>query len=204
VSRRIVVFDTETGGFDANTNAVLSVGMVLWKDGEIAGETEVKVRDPGVCSPDALRVNNINMAEHWTVALEPTAACDAINAWLSSMGYGIGEKVELCAHNMAFDVPFLKRLWESLAHRVYRNRFGYTMRCTMTLATMLKEAGALPVRDVRNATLMSHFGIPPDGALHSALVDARGTARVYTKLDALLSRLIHPTIATDGHDDDPR
>jgi DNA polymerase III epsilon subunit-like protein len=188
---RVVVFDTETGGFNAAENAVLSVGMVLWKDGELAGELEVKVRDPGVCSADALRVNHINMADHWPVAQEPADACASIDEWLSSMGYGLNEKVELCAHNMAFDVPFLKRLWESLAKRVYRNRFNYTMRCTMTLATMLKEAGVLPVRDVRNATLMQHFGIPADGALHSALVDARGTAQVYTKLNDLL-RLLKP------------
>jgi DNA polymerase III epsilon subunit-like protein len=179
---RRVIFDTETGGFDAEVNAVLSAGLVLWEDGKIVDTLEIKIRDDkGICTPDALRVNRINLQEHFKTALLPPAAVDNITAWLAKNQFGMSERVELCGHNMAFDVPFLKRLYR-MASRNYNNQYSYTMRCTMTLATMMKEAGVLLVRDVRLQTLMDYFGIHASGDLHSALVDAIGTAKVYTKL----------------------
>jgi DNA polymerase III subunit epsilon len=193
---KLVVFDTETGGFDASTNSILTLGMVVINDNKLTGEeAEFAIKDAeGITTRGALDVNGIDLDAHMRDALAPTAACDALNSWLTKCGFGEFEPVELCGHNMSFDVPFLRRLWETLGHRRYRTRFSHTLRCTMTLATMMKEAGRLPVSDVRLCAIADYFGVTlatasgarPAERYHSALTDARTTAKVYVRLMDLL------------------
>jgi len=182
-----VVFDTETGGFNAAANALLSLGLVLWRDGVLASELEVLVNDQGLCEPQALRVNGINLEEHLKVALLPVDAVPVVQKWLGDNGISAWDEVELVAHNIGFDVPFLERFW-NLGGGQFRARFSHQRRCTMVLATMMRDAGVLPVSDFRLKTVMSYLNIPVEGRLHSALTDARGAARVYTELLRLLRR----------------
>ena len=182
-----LVFDTETGGFNASTNALLSLGLVLWDSGQLVSELEVLVNDQGLVEPSALAVNGINLEEHLKVAQLPVDAVPVVQRWLRDNGIPTWEKVELVAHNIGFDVPFLEKFW-NLGGGQFRTRFSYQRRCTMVLATMMKDAGILPVADFRLGTLMAYLNIPVEGRLHSALTDARGAARVYAKL----LRLLHP------------
>jgi DNA polymerase III epsilon subunit-like protein len=182
-----LVFDTETGGFNASTNALLSLGLVLWDKGQLVSELEVLVNDQGLVEPQALAVNRINLEEHLKVALLPVDGVAKIRRWLDENRVPPWDKVELVAHNIGFDVPFLEKFW-NLGGGQFRTRFSHQRRCTMVLATMMKDAGILPVPDFRLEALMAYLNIPVEGRLHSALTDARGAARVYTKL----LRLLHP------------
>lgn len=195
----LLVFDTETGGFDASRNAILSVGFVLWRDGKLVSELELLVRDEtGVAEYQALLVNHIDLAQHNQVALEPEAAVRRFGEWLREQGVG-SERIELVGHNIAFDVPFLQRLWRLAGEDMaYRWRFHHLRRCTMVMATVMRDAGLLPVPDVQLSTVARHFGLQPEGELHSALTDARLTARLYT---ALLE-VLNPGVF-DGLSDEP-
>ena len=79
-------------------------------------------------------------------------------------------------HNLSFDVRFIAYVASRLGLR------GPTIRYidTLGLARRLLDR----TRDVRLTTLLDYFGIVPDGALHTARVDALATQALFWKLVA--------------------
>lgn len=80
----------------------------------------------------------------------------------------------IVGHNVRFDFRFIAYEAERLGLR------GPTVRFidTLGLARRLLPAAA----DYRLATLLETLGIVPDGALHTALTDARATQALFWKL----------------------
>jgi len=59
---RLLFIDTETGGIDPYVHSLLSIGLVVWENGQILAQKEIFVND-GVLNvtQSALLVNQINM-----------------------------------------------------------------------------------------------------------------------------------------------
>src|SRR4030067_15856 len=107
--KRLVV-DTETGGLDAATHSILSVGMVGWNDGALESELEVMVNEGAHLSVEdqALAVNGLTR-EEIAKGMTPEVAVHTIAAFLAANGllsYGRG-RIEVGGHNPGFGVAFL-------------------------------------------------------------------------------------------------
>lgn len=201
MSRKLVIFDTETGGLEAGKHALLTLAMVVWEDdggeGKLGPTLDLKVWDGRQVEAAALRVNGIDLERHRSAALSPQAAVRTVDRFLEAAGMVSGGPwVELGGHNSPFDVPFLRELWNQApgCARPFGKRFSFVPRCTWAQALWLRDAGALPAQgspelpDLKLGSLCRYFGIPLEGA-HSALADTVAAARLYGKFNAKLSQM---------------
>jgi DNA polymerase-3 subunit epsilon len=182
-NRKLIVWDTETGGLDPNKQSILTLGVVAWQDGSIADEMLLEIAEPEIIAEErALKINGISVAHLATVGDTPLAAVMKIKNFLLKNGFF--KTVYVAGHNVPFDVGFIKRLY-TLAGEDYDKTFSYRVLDTMTLALALDQVGRLPgLRSTGLDGLCSRFGINIRGsaARHNALEDARATAKLLTKL----------------------
>lgn len=199
---RRIVFDTETGGFEAGKHALLTLAMVCWEDDGHVGRIlparlDLRIWDGRQVEESALRVNGINLDAHRAGAMTPQRAIQTIETFLGLNGFPSGGPwVELGGHHAGFDVPFLQSLW-SMGDgmvRPFSKRFSFMPRCSWALALWLRDAGVLPPQgsrelpDLKLGSLCRYFGIPLEDA-HSALADTMAAAHLGGVLHHLLRQV---------------
>lgn len=188
--KKLIVVDTETAGRDPHEHSILTFAAVIYQDGGISGKFIGHVQEPTLCiegmTPEKLTpdfrfpVNNIALADVLTYDT-PWLAVQKFKNWLlANELYG---KQTLCAHNAAFDVGFLKRLWR-LAGQDYNEQFDYRTLCTQTAALLLDQAGriSLPGGSASLDNVSALFGLARATEKHDALEDAILAARVLAKM----------------------
>lgn len=181
---KLLVIDFETGGLDASIDAALTLGAVVWYEGGIQDELYLKISKGEMnASPEALKVNGINIVEHEAEALSALAAVNSLEAFLCKND--LNRRVYLAGHNIAaFDLAFLKKLYQN-AGKDFNTRFSYHTLDTMNLGLALSQVGRLNgAKGVGLEALCNHLKIKlrEDGAPHNSLEDARATGRLLTKL----------------------
>jgi DNA polymerase III epsilon subunit-like protein len=162
---RILWCDTETGGLNPETDALLSVGLVDYQDGKILRSEEVLIDASGlVCDPKALAVNHIDLDLH-----------HAYSGLLRTDGATLRR-----GHNVFFDVGFIRRLF---APDVLRKMVSHRMLDTCKCWVPGSIRAAFPDGIGKLDQAMAHFGLTmPEGKRHTALGDALVTAELYTRL----------------------
>ncbi len=201
---RLLIFDTETGGLDAETNALLEIGGVVWQrnpdggPGLILGKFRHAVYDPdGVVEAEALAINKIDMATH--KGLEPKVVLGMIQDFINTVYYENGAYkpeadfgVVNGGHNTQFDVDFLQRLFLLSGLTVkgrdsdYEKMFSHRLLDTCGIVRYLVLAGVLPLKGASSKDAFEYYGIYPENA-HSALADAEATAKL---LDCLIGEQV--------------
>lgn len=194
---RLLIIDTETGGLDADTDAILEIGGLVWQripggrasggPGRILGRFRFAVNDPtGNVSDEALAINKIDMATH--KGLDPRNVVAMIQDFVNTVYYESGAYhpeadfgVVLGGHNTGFDVDFFQRLF-LLAGLTVRGRdsdwekmFSHRLLDTCGIVRYLVLAGVLPLKGASSKEAFEYYGIYPENA-HSALADAEATA----------------------------
>jgi DNA polymerase III epsilon subunit-like protein len=175
----LLVLDTETGGLNPETDALLSVGLVHWQDGQIVRQQEILVDAEGLqCSPKALEVNGIDLDLHHAYSVSRAEAW----AQIQEFGRPISRSF-IVGHNVQFDLGFVRRLEPERERRAFGS-FGRFSLDTIQIMAFMRHAGLLPPGKGLNLTdAMAHFGITmPAGKRHTALADALATAELYTRL----------------------
>lgn len=187
----ILVVDTETGGLDPQVNSILTIGLVMRKDGAEMGRKLIKVAEDDIVAEErALQVNGIDIDALRRDGISPAAAVVEIEEFIRANGsYPAG--VVVAGHNIPFDVGFLQRLYR-LAGVKYP--FRYRVLDTVSLAYAMQLAGRLPnLKSVSLDALAARFGITiRTGTTHDALEDAVATSAV---LSALVRLLVDPARA---------
>lgn len=182
---KLLVVDTETGGTDPRRHSLLTVGAVVWEDGELGPELGLRILERElVVDPEAMAVNRIDLAEHRRAALDPRAAAEELAKFVARnfVGSKGPEPAVVCGHNVAFDVGFLKRLFE-LAGLPYDATFSHRTLDTASVLRFLALAGRIPPELVGSSKAFAHFGIRfSRNARHTATADARATARLLNRL----------------------
>lgn len=176
MNRPLLFVDTETGGFNAATDALLTVGLVAYDTAarEIVTTTEIKVHpDLLRVDPGALAVNNVDLKQHNAEALSRMDAAAAIARFVLPEW----RRAQMVCHNSAFDKPFL----EALLGDRFPELFFWQPLCTMQLAQWVAHMGRLAPGVTSLAKLCAEFGVAP-GKGHTALADATATVGVYRKL----------------------
>lgn len=176
----LLVLDTETGGLDPATDALLTVGLVGWSDGAIRRQTEILIDAEGLrCTDRAMAVNGIDLELHHAHSVSRSEAARQIQAFCRPMG-----RPWIAGHNAQFDIGFVRRLFTP---DVLRQTFSHRVMDTMQVLAYLGHAGLIPDGIGKLDQAIGHFGIVvPEGKRHTALADALATAELYTKLLAVV------------------
>jgi len=196
---RLLIIDTETGGLDADTNAILEIAGLVWQrnpeggPGLILGKFRYAVSDPdGVVEAEALAINKIDMATH--KGLHPKCVVEFIEDFIQQVYYEDGAYkpkadfgVVLCGHNIGFDVDFMQRLY-LLSGRTVKGRnsdwektFSHRLLDTCGIVRYLVLSGVLPLKGASSKEVFEYYGIYPKNA-HSALADAEATGLLLNRL----------------------
>lgn len=162
------VFDLETTGGSAATEAITEIGAVKYVGGEVVGEFQTLV-NPGREIPPFITI--LTGITHAMVVEAPS-----IETALPSFLEFIGESV-LVGHNVRFDLSFLN----AAALRCGYSRVSNRSVDTLGLARRLLRN---ETRNLKLETLAAHFRSPTHPN-HRALEDARATGHV---LHALFER----------------
>ncbi len=178
-----VVVDLETGGFHAETDALLQIGAVILDCDEagqlVPGQTlslEVMPFEGARIDPEALAVNGIDPNHPLRPALPEEEALvrlfRLVRRALTTQGCS---RAILTGHNAFFDLGFLNAAASRCA--VKRNPFHpFSTFDTVTLAGVLLGQTVL-------AKAVTEIGIPVDSGLtHQALYDAELTAELFCRL----------------------
>ncbi len=178
-----VVVDLETGGFHAETDALLQIGVVLIDCDEAGrltpGETlslEVMPFEGARMDPEALAVNGIDPTHPLRPALPEEEALVRLFRQVrrALIAHGCTRAI-LTGHNAFFDLGFLNAA--AARSGVKRNPFHpFSTFDTVTLAGVLLGQTVL-------AKAVAEIGIPVDSGLtHQALYDAELTAELFCRL----------------------
>lgn len=182
---RVLVIDTETGGLNPEVHSILSVGAVVWEDGQLGKELEVFIVEPQlIVDPEALAKNRIDIVKHCEKALAPVDAMNCLWDFLEQNYPELksGKQVTLVGHNVSFDVSFLKRLCR-LADVRFRDLFSHRTIDTASVLRFLMLANKIALTSAGSDEAFKFFGIPIDpNHRHTALGDARATAHLLTCL----------------------
>jgi len=181
---KYVIFDTETGGLDPATDALISLGACVW-DSEKGRLPEPEfhslVNDhPGRLDPGALKVNGFTEAHIRESGLGPALV------WQEFVRFCQGvfgrDQVLLGGHNTGFDVGYLKRLARITGNAArYEAIFSHRTVCTMNTVRYLCLAGRLRAGMGGLLQVVEELGIEKQAA-HHALGDARMAADLLTRL----------------------
>ncbi|RZS38896.1 DNA polymerase-3 subunit epsilon [Herbihabitans rhizosphaerae] len=169
-STTFVVFDLETTGGSAATDAITEIGAVKVCGGEVIGEFATLVNPGGPIPPEIVTLTGI------TQAMVHTAPPfdEVLPAFLE-----FASGATLVAHNAGFDIGFL---------RTACGRHGYpwpkpAVVCTVKLARRVLSRDEAPSCRLSALATLFRASTTPN---HRALMDARATVDV---LHALLERV---------------
>ena len=192
---KLLVFDTETGGFDPQTHSILSVGAVVWENGTISDEIELLIAEADIrADPEALAKNKIDLPKHKQIGLPPADAMARFQTFLTKnfRASSSKERIRLVGHNVYFDIGFLQRLCR-LTGTDYESNFSHRVVDTASILRFLNLANRLSLSEASLDAALEYFGIEADPSTrHTALVDARLTAQL---LDELIE-VVRPSLAT--------
>jgi ATP-dependent DNA helicase DinG len=155
----LVALDLETTGFDPNLDAIIEVGLVRIRDGEIV-EEGTKLVNPDRPIPDA--VTQLTSIRNDMVLDQPPI--NAVLPWIRAF---VGN-APVIGHNVGFDLGFLNR------HGILQNNLRID---TYDLASILMPRAARYTL----SSLSSDIQVDLENA-HRALDDARATALLYLLL----------------------
>lgn len=177
---RLLVLDTETGGLNPETDALLSVGLVDWQDGRVLRQQEILVDAAGLnCDPKALAVNKIDLDLHHAYSVSRAEAAEQIRTFCQPMG-----RPWLAGHNVQFDIGFVRRLFTP---EQLRATFSHRVLDTMQVLAYLGHSGKIPDGIGKLDQALAHFDITmPASQRHTALADALATAALYSSLLGVL------------------
>lgn len=175
-----LLFDTETGGLEPATASLLT-GTLFAVDRtlKIVDELDFKLKSsPYLASPEALKVNGINLEEHDKVAEENSSVTDRINRFLGKHAAFKSQMIPM-GHNVAFDIKFVKYHLPNVSWDRY---MSFRMLDTHCVAFFCQHRGLLPasLTKLSLVNLASYFGIPHNA--HDARGDVEATLQVYKNL----------------------
>lgn len=185
---RLLLIDTETGGLDPYTDAILSLAaLVLNYDGQVIDEMYTLIYDPHswrnmFVQDSALKINGLTREKVAREGVTPLHAVGMLSQMLNS--HDMLKKITLAGHNVAFDEAFLKQLWlDAGCIFEFGERFSHRKLCTQGAAMLLDQAGVIKPKGHGLDDLCEYFGVKlnREGG-HNALNDAKATAEVLQHL----------------------
>lgn len=169
-----LVVDTETGGLDPQKHSLLQIAAVWLRDGRIGSAIGINIaHDDYVVTQEALKVNNINLAEHTGRTPE-----GALETFIDFIQPDYSEKIILAGNNVHFDADFMKVWMGEKFHHLFSHRY--------------LDLTSLIYADAETSPWPGGCGYNLEGALkrfnivntapHTALGDAMATAKALSMM----------------------
>ena len=175
---KYLYLDTETGGLNADTDALLTIGLVAHDDQKGILETAhilVNSSNMGV-NPKALEINHIELGAHNAASCSRQEAALKMKAFITrNFGFGFTNKPFVVGHNITFDRKFIDPLFNNDPPFSYRNLD------TMGIGLFMYDLGILPsVKSLKLDFFIERYGIQiEEKDRHTALGDALATRLVH-------------------------
>lgn len=176
-----VCIDTETGGLDPIDNSLLTIAVIMIKDGEIKFKEEWSLKhDVYKLTPYAIKVNKIDLVKHDNTAIGSISIANKLK--LKTREIFGDAKPSVIGHNVGFDLGFIfsqlmnKKEWETF--------FSYRNIDTAGIARFLIDCGKINSTKADLGTLMEYFNVGSDSDenRHTALYDAENTFKIYKEM----------------------
>lgn len=199
----ILVFDTETGGFDPQTNSLLTAAFaaVNPKTWEIIDFVDIKIKhDVYNVTGGALRVNKIDIAKH-NADKKSLAPADAVQTIIEFLKKNFSKlPAKPAGQNTPFDIGYVTKLFEDVG-AVYGDFIHYSYLDTMPVLRLLNLLGDIPDSACSLQGAKRYFGIKQKrSSAHDALGDVEATVELFKELCKGLST--GQDVIDDDDDDD--
>lgn len=179
---KFIALDTETGGTHAECSLLSVYVCVLDENLVQLDELDLFIRpndDLFRVTAEGLGVNGINLVEHAKVALTEGQAAQALYNFLNKHNPDGQDKLIPIGHNVTFDIVRIKETLVSSWDKFV----SYRKLDTGSIAQFLKLRGDLPNTTTGSlGSLLEHFGIKPEGMLHSAKTDTLATVELLRRM----------------------
>jgi DNA polymerase III epsilon subunit-like protein len=191
LNRNFLILDTETGGTNPYTAALLTLGMIAVKDGKTVGRDYIQVlpKEGDELNPNSLLVNGINLEEHLKVAIPREDAAKRVKRFVyNHFGHTGKQAPHPVGHNLPFDINVLFRLFNEFEMAEPFSRFHFDTRY---IAPILMLCGMERTANSKLDKFMEHYQItlPASGVRHNAADDAFATYEVFmAMIDDLCKR----------------
>ncbi len=170
----IIAIDTETGGTNERTDALLSISACHYDEPENSFTVFIKP-DPSLkIHPEATAVNGYTPAL-WEKrgAVPLREALSRFKAWLPYSGNAP------LAHNAEFDKKFLNAAEEQTGFNLYLKRLWHCSMASFFYANLMFDLGAPNVQLVTLAKMAGHWPENYDRGDHQSLDDVLACAAGY-------------------------
>jgi len=181
---RILFIDTETGGIEPQIHSLLSIGLVVWEQSRIIAEKEIFIND-GILNvtSSALSINQIDIDKHIKQSVSPKESVSEIYEFIN-LYFDNTEKIILGGHNVNFDKEFLKFFFKKQGED-FNFRFSHRSIDTASILYFLYFSGIIKEKAISSDDAFNLFSIEIEKR-HSALSDAKATAKLFTVLLGLV------------------
>lgn len=204
----ILFLDVETTGLDPHKHALLQIAAEYYEDGKLVSSFDENVRNMGAAvNLGALKVNKLTAQAITTGAnVDPSGGQNGADPVIKFVDYllGLGKKVTVCGHNVAFDLGFIKVAMAQRGFEGLESVLSHKVLDTATLALALQEAGIYTGDKTSVADLAAEFGVETklpvsedklslivNNNLHNAAVDVHVTAKIYFAMIKRLKGLLN-------------
>ena len=151
LNNTLFVLDTETGGLDPQTASLMQIAGVVLKNGKVVMEYQSLVKSSDgtyLCNDFARNMHGITDDEINQNGKYPQEIIKDLKAIQDV--YFDGEPMTIVAHNAAFDISFLKKMFTDAGNQMqsntsnnpydYNNMFSRNAIVTATMALILRPS----------------------------------------------------------------
>lgn len=177
-------FDTEFGGLKKEFSLLTLYGEILDEELNSIDSIDLKLKPENgmyIISPEALKINRINIIEHDKDAISLKEASESFRSFISR--HAITEKLIPLGHNVSIDIKFAKH--HLMQPEEWNKYFSFRKMDTHSIGLFLSISGFLPKFDSYSLKTMADFFNLPTENLHDAKHDVKTTVEIIKKMKNL-------------------
>lgn len=168
LKKKFVVVDTETSGLNSNYDRILSIGAIVYEDGNPVKDFYTLINQPISIPSEVTEINGITN----DMIKDAPSERDVMADFRDFCGDAIQGKTLFIAYNSSFDFRFIKKAME-------RYGFSGNVRHFDVLPYARKKIAEL--KNYKQVTVAKHLGIDTSRA-HNSMGDCIMCATIFLKL----------------------
>lgn len=191
INNTLLVLDTETGGVDPNKYSLMEIACIVIKNEKVVYKYTSLVKSPTgeySCNEFARSLHNIKDEYIEKYGKLPEVIINDLKNIRDV--YFNGNPMTIVAHNAAFDISFVKKMFADNGHGSssnltndslsYDNIFSRNAIDTATMALLLKLSGKIDFDRCSLDNILKYYNLhSKNQERHTALYDATQTAKAF-------------------------
>lgn len=182
-STKLLFIDTETGGLNPFRHSLFQVGLVVYENGRIIDELDVRIKRESY-SMTANALNNSRLDLYNDIYKKGCSEEGAVKKIIRFVKENFQYKPMLAGHNLSLDRGMLEVLLNGQGVDI-NALVSHRMLDTMGLLWGLCIAGKIPLEACSSSGGFKYFEIDV-GSKHDALEDCKSTVKLFENIIKLL------------------